>query len=195
MASLAFTVFADAQVVTITEYASVCSAVYTTGSQSVTVVQSTVTVQPQPWNDGAANGGAPFVVALQYGVVAAAIKRQAGQATSYLMADGSTTTNETTATRYQIFNDQLSSVSGFLLSTTNSTLHEPFAVSSVTGAISTTFTIQNSVLSWVNSAFSGGAAQFFIVSNGHVEARFNGTIDSSWRSITFIAVPGTIHDL
>ncbi|KAK5125185.1 hypothetical protein LTR85_000861 [Meristemomyces frigidus] len=182
---------AQSNAITITEYASVCSAVYTTGSKSVTVVQSTVTVQPIPWTDATANSGTPFVLGIQFG---GGSRKRAAPA--YLTADGNTTTDTTQATWYTVINGQLSDSNGHYVSTSSSTLSQPLAVSVVTSPITTTFHITNSVLGWNNSAFDNGVAEFFstpagVVNNAQIITRFNGAIDPSWSAISFHAVPAS----
>lgn len=180
-------------VVTITEYPSVCSAVYTAGSRSVTVVQSTVTVQPQPWTDEGANTGMPFVIEVDWEGLGSYKKRQAAQI-AYLMANGNTTTDGSKAARWQIRDGQLSSGDLFV-STSPGIQHKPFAVASTIEAISRTFAVQNSMFYWNNSAFDGNTAEFYkwpagVFDNAQVIARFSGPIDPDWTRIVLSAAPG-----
>lgn len=191
LAAGAFSESALGQVVTVTEYASVCSAVYTTGSRSVTIVQSTVTVQPQPWSDAAANSGTAFVI--EVGVPSSSKKRQSA-VTSYLMANGNTTIDGSKAALWTINDGQLSS-GNLYVTTSYGTAHEPFAVANTIGTISTTFAVQNGIFYWNNSAFDGNTTQFYkvpggLVDNAQVVARFSGPIDPSWAVLTLSAVPG-----
>ncbi|KAI7707330.1 hypothetical protein KC353_g11699 [Hortaea werneckii] len=181
-------------VVTITEYPSVCSAVYTAGSRSVTVVQSTVTVQPQPWTDEGANTGMPFVIEVDWEGLGSYKKRQAAQI-AYLMANGNTTTDGSKAARWQIRDGQLSSGDLFV-STSPGIQHKPFAVASTIEAISRTFAVQNSMFYWNNSAFDGNTAEFYkwpagVFDNAQVIARFSGPIDPDWTRIVLSAAPVT----
>lgn len=190
---LAAPAFGD--VVTITEYPSVCSAVYTTGSRSVTVVQSTVTVQPQPWTDEGANAGLPFVIEVDWEDLGSYKKRQEAQI-AYLLANGNTTTNGSKAARWQIRDGQLSSGDQFV-STSPGIQHESFAVASTIEAISRTFAVQNSIFYWNNSAFDGNTAEFYkwpagVFDNAQVVARFSGPIDPDWARIVLSAAPGKI---
>lgn len=187
---------ASSQVVTITEYASVCSAVYTMGSQSVIVVSSTVVVQPQQWNDQAANSGTPFVLQVVTGS-GSSRKRQAPSAT-WIMANGNTTMDSTKAAHYQISQGQLSDGNGHYVSMSSGVAYEPFALSSTTG--STLFFVQDSVLYWADQAFTDGGAMFFevpdILSNAEIVARFTSAADPSWTQVTLKALPGnSLHIL
>ncbi|KAI6845208.1 hypothetical protein KC327_g7703 [Hortaea werneckii] len=189
---LAAPAFGD--VVTITEYPSVCSAVYTTGSRSVTVVQSTVTVQPQPWTDEGANAGLPFVIEVDWQDLGSYKKRQEAQI-AYLLANGNTTTDGSKAARWQIRDGQLSSGDQFV-STSPGIQHESFAVASTIEAISRTFAVQNSIFYWNNSAFDGNTAEFYkwpagVFDNAQVVARFSGPIDPDWARIVLSAAPVT----
>lgn len=184
---------AQSNIITITEHASVCRAVYTTGSKSVTVVQSTVTVKPVPWTDSAANSGTPFVLEVQFG--SAPTRKRTAQGPFYLTADGNTTIDSTQATQYTIISGQLSSTNGRYISTTPGTLNQPFAVLSTLESISTTFAVQNSGLVWSNSAFDNGVVTFFstpagVFNNAQIIVRFSGAIDPSWSAIAFLAIPG-----
>ncbi|KAI7220945.1 hypothetical protein KC333_g2055 [Hortaea werneckii] len=193
-AALMLAVPALGDVITITEYPSVCSAVYTAGSRSVTVVQSTVTVQPQPWTDEGANTGMPFVIEVDWEGLGSYKKRQAAQI-AYLMANGNTTTDSSKAARWQIRDGQLSSGDLFV-STSPGIQHEPFAVASTIEAISRTFAVQNSMFYWNNSAFDGNTAEFYkwpagVFDNAQVIARFSGPIDPNWARIVLSAAPVT----
>ncbi|KAI6848354.1 hypothetical protein KC332_g7430 [Hortaea werneckii] len=181
-------------VVTITEYPSICSAVYTAGSRSVTVVQSTVTVQPQPWTDEGANSGLPFVIEVDWESLGSYKKRQEARV-AYLMANGNTTTDGSKAARWQIRDGQLSSGDQFV-STSPGIQSEPFAVASTIEAISRTFAVQNSIFYWNNSAFDGNTAEFYkwpagVFDNAQVVARFSGPIDPNWARVVLSAAPVT----
>lgn len=177
--------------VTITEYPSTCSAVYTSGSRTVTVVHSTVTVQPQPWSDAAANSGTPFVI--EVSAPGASKKRQAAT-TAWLMANGNTTTDGSKAARWTINDSQLSA-NGLFVSTSSGIPYEPFAVANTLEAISRTFAVQGGIFYWNNSAFDGNTAQFYKTPGGDLDnvqvvARFSGPIDLSWEALTLRAEPG-----
>lgn len=184
---------ATAQVVTITEYASACSAVYTTSSRTVTVVQSTVTVQPAPWNDTAANNGTPFVLELSP-ALGSTRRRQSSQAT-YLLANGNTTANASMAAQYKIIDGQLLGANGGFVTTNPGIAHEPFAIASTAGSISTNFFVNDGILSWDNSAFDNGTAMLFktpatLAVNAEIIIRFSGEIDPSWAAVSLAAKPG-----
>ncbi|KAF2166277.1 carbohydrate-binding module family 18 protein [Zasmidium cellare ATCC 36951] len=201
------------QIITITEYPSTCSAVYTSrtatftngsaiytsGSSSVTVYQSTVVVTPIPssapatptaLSDAALNEGLPFVLQIQPGVGGGSKRRQAESAT-YLTAGGYTTTDPSRAVQYRINNGTLGATTGGWISTEPEVENMPFAISSTLGSISTEFAFQNLQLHWNNSAFDGGAAGFFTVRAGNgsqqVVVRFSGARDPSWVAVTFAA--------
>ena len=162
----------------------------------MTVVQSTVTVEPLPWTDSAANDGTPFVI--QVHGASLSTKRQE-QVPSWLTANGNTTTDGSKATRYLIRDGQLSSANGgSYLSTTANVPYGPMALSSNLGTISITFSIKGGALNWTNSAFVDGVARFFktpanAVNNVEILARFNGPIDSAWTPVLLFAVPGTLE--
>ncbi|KAK4497226.1 hypothetical protein PRZ48_011676 [Zasmidium cellare] len=201
------------QVITITEYPSTCSAVYTTrtasftngsaiytsGSSSVTVYQSTVIVTPLPssasatptaLSDAALNEGLPFVLQIQPGVGGGSKKRQAESAT-YLTAGGYTTTDPSRAVQYRISNGTLGATTGGWISTEPDVENMPFAISSTLRSISTRFAFEDLQLHWNNTAFDGGAAGFFTVPAGNgsqqVIVRFSGPRDPSWVGVTFAA--------
>lgn len=176
------------QVVTITEHASVCSAVYTTGSRSVTVVQSTVMVEPLPWTDPAANSGTPFVLQVQGDA-------QQAQVQAWLTANGNTTTDSTQATQYKITDGELSTVGGATFSTSPNTAYQPLAVMSLLGSITTTFIVKGGVMEWTNTDFEDGTASFYkspasLANNAQVIARFSGAVDPSWSPVVLKAMPG-----
>ncbi|KAF2770919.1 hypothetical protein EJ03DRAFT_50769 [Teratosphaeria nubilosa] len=174
------------QVVTVTEYAT-CSAVYTSGSQTVTVIQSTATVGPTPLSDASANSGTPFVLAVNTGT--SSRKRQA--TTAWVAENGNMTTNGTEAAVFIITNGNLSSRAG-IVSTSQGVNFNVFAAAPAVGNISLTFSISNGALRWVNSAFDGGSATFYktpadLVEGAEVLARFAGAIESSWAAVLLTA--------
>ncbi|KAK3630809.1 hypothetical protein LTR56_017226 [Elasticomyces elasticus] len=197
IASLGLVDSAYGSLVTITEYASACSAVYTTGSRSVTIVQPTVTVEPQPWSDAAANSGTAFVLEVSpSGISSGSTKRQSSSI-AYLMANGNTTTDGTLATHYKITKGQLTGVSGGFISTSANVANQPFGLSAGVNGISTTFAVKSGSLGWANATFTGGAASFFKVpasriDNAQVIVRFGGNIDPSWSSVVLMAMPLTV---
>lgn len=182
---------AHGQVVTVIEYASACSAIYTSGSQSVTVVQTT-TASPVPLSDQAANSGTPFVLAIQLGTLTK--KRQAAQST-YLLANGSLTTDNTLAAQYKINDGQLSSEPEGYISTTPNTPSAIFAASPNIQSISLTFTVHNGVMVWSNGNFTGGVAQLYQEASGPVVARFSGPIDPEWTAVKVAAESGKLRDM
>ncbi|QIX00741.1 hypothetical protein AMS68_006258 [Peltaster fructicola] len=183
------------QIYTITEYPSTCSAIYTSGTQSVTVVQSTVTttVSPTPFGDAAANSGTPFV--LQVGQAAVGnTRRQAS--TTWLMPNGNTTTDGTLAAQFYINNGQLRLVTGGYYSTSPGVTSQPFAASTKLSSINSTFTVFTGQLHWDNQAFTAdGGALFYetpagAVTNAQVIVSFlsdGSTTPASWSPVRLTA--------
>ncbi|KAH9819844.1 hypothetical protein Tdes44962_MAKER00833 [Teratosphaeria destructans] len=179
-----FSGVSSGQVVTFTEYAA-CSAVYTSGSQTVTVTQSTATVGPTPLSDASANSGTPFVLAVNTGT--SSRKRQS--TTAWIAENGNMTTNGTEAAVFTITNGSLSLRAG-VVSTSEGVNFKVFAAAP--GNISLTFSISNGALRWVNPAFDGGAATFYktpadLIEGAEVLARFAGAIESSWAAVLLTA--------
>ncbi|KAK1819015.1 hypothetical protein LTR12_006588 [Friedmanniomyces endolithicus] len=194
LASLSFVDRVCGSLVTVTEYPSACSAVYTAGTTSVTVAQSTVTVQPQSWSDAIVNSGTPFVLEVASPSAGSTRKRQLS-GVAYLTANGNTTTDGSLATLFRIANGLLTSVNGGYASASVNVMHQPFALFASVGSIETTFAVSNLTLGWNNTAFSSGAAEFFkvpagLVNNAQVIVRFSGSIDPSWSPILLTAMPG-----
>ncbi|TKA43538.1 hypothetical protein B0A54_05320 [Friedmanniomyces endolithicus] len=194
LASLSLVDRVCGSLVTVTEYPSACSAVYTAGTGTVTVVQSTVTVQPQSWNDAIVNSGTPFVLEVASPPAGSMRKRQASDV-AYLTANGNTTTDGSLATHFRIANGLLTSINGGYASASSNAVHQPFALFASVGSIETTFAVSNLTLGWNNTAFSGDAAEFLkvpagLVSNAQVIVRFSGSIDPRWSPILLTAMPG-----
>ncbi|GAB7331807.1 hypothetical protein MBLNU13_g03762t1 [Cladosporium sp. NU13] len=182
-----------AELITITQYASTCSAIYTSGTRSttiiqsatttrlVTVVQSTTTVVPVPYDDAAWNGGTPFVLEIQPDAGTDPLARRADPAgRSWVSLDGSTSTNPSEAGQYYIRGGQLLSVNGSYVSTNLNVESEGFSVKKSPGSISTTFTFKDGVLNWTSPRFTGGRARFCkspvtLVDNAQVLCQFVGS--------------------
>ena len=147
---------AAAQVITITQYPSTCSAIYTSGTRSVTVVQSTVTVSPVPWNDNSANTGTAFVLQ--------ALPDNTGStpgAPRWILPNGYLTTDGSQAAQYVIRNGQLTLQSGGSILTYEGIPFATFASSTTVGNLNTTFRIENGQLVWSNPAFTDGQAVLY----------------------------------
>jgi hypothetical protein len=183
-AALLFTVgslsrHALAEVVTVTKYASTCSAIYTTGTRSITIVQSTTTVVPVAYDDAAWNGGTPFVLEIEPDTPTDPLaRRQSLVGRSWVSLDGNTTTDPLSAGQYYIRSGQLLSVNGSSISTDLTVAKEPFSIKPTRGAISTFFTFEQGVLNWTNPRFTGGRVKFCkqpvnLVDNAQVLAQFN----------------------
>ena len=199
LASVGLIEKAYGNLVTITEFPSACSAVYTTGSRSVTVVQSTVTVEPQPWTDSTANNGTAFVLEVEWSAISGSNTKR-DPVTAYLTGTGNTTIDGTRATHYQIANGKLTSVDGGFASSSPNIANEPFDLSAGVASISTTFSVVNGALTWKNAAFSNGSAEFFkvpanLLDNAEVIVRFGGAIDQSWTPVVLLAMPGTWYPM
>lgn len=177
------------QVITVTEYASACSAIYTSGTTSVTVVQSTVTVVPTPFNDAAANSGTPFV--LQINAPGSSKRKRAAQ---YIGVDGYSTDVKDSFAHYSIMNGQLyitgQGRAGGYMSTSASASSQPFAEAAASGGLNTTFVVQNGALNWTNSAFFGGFAVFYEDGGQRIIINFKSTTQTGWSLISLVAVPG-----
>jgi hypothetical protein len=194
LASAALVEESWAQVVTITEYPSTCTAIYTSGSSSVTVVQSTVMVSPTPWSDAAANSGEPFVLQLES---SSSSKGKRQNQAVYIAANGNTTLDATQAALYTINGGQMSLQNGGPISTDGMGFMV-LSVAASTGSITQTISVQSGQLNWANSAFNNSLATFYKVPAGQIDnaetlVYFNGPTDPTWGRIAFAAAPGTLR--
>jgi hypothetical protein len=175
---------AFAELITITQYPSTCSAIYTTGSRSITIVQSTTTVVPVPYDDAAWNGGTPFVLEIQSDAGTDPLARRADLAgRSWVSLNGSTSTNPSEAGQYYIRSGQLLSINGSYVSTNLNVESQLFSIKTTPGSISTTFTFKDGVLNWTSPRFTGGRAKFCrspvnLVDNAQVLCLFLGSATS-----------------
>lgn len=183
----------SAKLITITQYPTSCKAIYTSGSRSVTIIQSTTVVTPEPWTDSDANGGEPFVLEVQS---SGGPQRRAADDTMLVRPDGTLTTYMDAAAQYMIDEDgKLTSVDGGYISAEDTARHQIFALSPTLGSISTEFTVKDGVLTWTNSDFSNGAAQFYEIgvegseNANRVLVRFSDRINSDWKPILLLARP------
>jgi len=171
-----------AEVITVTQYASTCSAIYTTGTRSVTIVQSTTTVVPVAYDDAAWNGGAPFVLEIEPDSPTDPLaRRQSLIGRSWVALDGNTTTDPLTAGQYYIRSGQLMSVNGSSVSTDLNVVKQPFSIKPTTGSISTYFSFKDGMLNWTSPRFTGGRVKFCkqpvnLVDNAQVLAQFIGPV-------------------
>ena len=181
-----------AQVITITEYASACSAIYTSGTTSVTIVQPTVTVQPIPFDDAAVNSGTPF--ALQLPPTGSGTKRK--RAVEYIGYQGYLTDDASIAADYTITNGQLSisdrdGTPLRYMSTYTGASSEPFQLPATAGNINTTFVAQSGVLYWKSPSFHGGSATFNLdYDNSRIYIGFDGTSQGDWIAVNLQPIPG-----
>ncbi|KAI5361748.1 putative chitin-binding, type 1, Endochitinase-like superfamily [Septoria linicola] len=200
-AFVALPAIALAQVITVTAYPDSCKATYTTavtytatssGSRTSTVVQSTVTVVPTPFTDSSINEGTPFAIEIQPAGYSKN-KRQAQGSRTFLDIDGYLTSDASEAVQYVINNGQIRISGGQGQVTADETdLSVPFAASTVLKSSRTTFYSANLQLGWNNSAFDGGAAEFFQVQNGsstRIVVHLNGVHDASWIAVDFALKP------
>jgi hypothetical protein len=183
----------SAQTITLTTHVSACSATYTSGT-STTVIQSTVTVQPTPWTDAAANGGAPFVVRLQQVDVSGYPDQDT--APYWLTANGNTTTNSPLAAVYTINEGRLATLNGSHVATNFNVVDQAFGVTDYDLPINTTFSVNNRMLNWTNALFTNGTAQFYklppgLLDNALILAKFLGPMEAqrSWSPVILYVEP------
>ncbi|EME77747.1 uncharacterized protein MYCFIDRAFT_84845, partial [Pseudocercospora fijiensis CIRAD86] len=157
IAALPFAVLSE--LVTVTEYPSSCSAIYTSGSGSSAVI-STVTVSPTPFSDAAINNGAAFAVEIQ--PMGQSAKKRQAESRTYLNAGGYTTTDPSEAVQYSINDGVLSATTGGSVTADQNDTSVPFAISTTLKSIRTRFFSQNLTLNWNNTAFEGGSAEFYM---------------------------------
>lgn len=183
----------NAQVITITTHISACATSYS--SISTTTVASTVTIQPTPWTDAMANGGTPFVTRLQQ----VDLSGSPSQPTVpyWLMANGNTTTDTSSATIYRIVDGQMMTYNGSYISTSFGVVDQTFAISPGLGSIATRFSVNSHMLNWTNTQFSNGTAQFYklppgLLDNAQILAKFLGPmgLQRSWSPVTLYVDPG-----
>jgi hypothetical protein len=183
----------SAQTITLTTQVSACSATYTSGT-STTVIQSTVTVQPTPWTDAAANGGAPFVIRLQQVDVSGYPDQDT--APYWLTANGNTTTNSSLAAVYTINEGRLANLNGSHVATNFNVVDQAFGVTDYDLPINTTFSVNNRMLNWTNALFTNGKAQFYklppgLLDNALILAKFLGPMEAqrSWSPVILYVEP------
>jgi hypothetical protein len=93
------------------------------------------------------------------------------------------------ATPFTFLNGQLSS-GGELISTDENISLQPFFTNPTVGAITTTFSLQDSVLVWANAAFDGGVAGFCQDTAGQVWITFDATpVPFDCAPVDLIAFP------
>jgi len=112
------------------------------------------------------------------------------------MPNGDTTLDRSKAANFTIQNGQLFA-GGQQYSTNSGLAYQLFAASSTFGTITGTFSVQSGVLTWSNSQFSNGTAQFVkspkgVLDNAQILAVFNPPSTSSpeWSTIGMSADPG-----
>ncbi|KAI5198570.1 hypothetical protein E4T39_06658 [Aureobasidium subglaciale] len=183
----------SAQTITLTTHVSACSATYTSGT-STTVIQSTVTVEPTPWTDVAANGGAPFVIRLQQVDVSGYPDQDT--APYWLTANGNTTTNSSLAVVYTINAGRLNTQNGSHIATNFNVVDQAFGITDYNLPINTTFSVRNRILNWTNPLFTNGTAQFYklppgLLDNALILAKFLGPMEAqrSWSPVILYVEP------
>ncbi|KAH0346587.1 hypothetical protein KCU81_g3870, partial [Aureobasidium melanogenum] len=159
-------------------------------------IQSTVTVQPTPWTDAAANGGAPFVIRLQQ--VDTSGYPDQDTAPYWLTANGNTTTNQSVAAVYTINEGRLAILNGSHVATNFNVVDQAFGVTDYDLPINTTFTVNNGMLNWTNPLFTNGTAQFYklppgLLDNALILAKFLGPMEAqrSWSPVILYVEPVT----
>ncbi|KXT14759.1 hypothetical protein AC579_7809 [Pseudocercospora musae] len=189
IAALPFGVLSE--LVTVTEYPSACSAIYTSKSGSSTLMVSTVTVSPTPFSDASINSGATFAVEIQ--PMGQAAKKRQAESRTYLNAGGYTTTDPSQAVQYSINDGVLSATTGGSVTADQNDTSVPFAVSTTLKSIRTRFFSQNLTLGWNDTAFEGGAAEFYMTPafNGsqQVFAYLKGAHVANWMPVSFALRP------
>ncbi|KAI5235488.1 hypothetical protein E4T43_09234 [Aureobasidium subglaciale] len=188
----------SAQTITLTTHVSACSATYTSGT-STTVIQSTVTVEPTPWTDVAANGGAPFVIRLQQVDVSGYPDQDT--APYWLTANGNTTTNSSLAVVYTINAGRLTTLNGSHIATNFNVVDQAFGITDYNLPINTTFSVRNRMLSWTNPLFTNGTAQFYklppgLLDNALILAKFLGPMEAqrSWSPVILYVEPPVVNN-
>ena len=183
----------NAETITLTTHVSACSATYTSGT-STTVIESTVTVQPTPWTDVAANGGAPFVIRLEQ--VDASGYPEQDPAPYWLTYNGNTTTNSSLAAVYFITEGRLSTQNGSHVATNINVVDQAFGITDYPLPINTTFSVRNRMLNWTNPLFTNGTAQFYklppgLLDNALILAKFLGPMEAqrSWSPVILYVEP------
>ncbi|KXS95898.1 hypothetical protein AC578_2649 [Pseudocercospora eumusae] len=179
------------ELVTVTEYPSACSAIYTSKSGSSTVIVSTVTVSPTPFSDASINNGATFAVEIQ--PMGQAAKKRQAESRTYLNAGGYTTIDPSQAVQFSINDGVLSATTGGSVTADQNDTSVPFAISTTSKSIRTRFFSQNLTLNWNNTAFEGGAAEFYMTPafNGsqQVFAYLKGAHVANWMPVSFALRP------
>ncbi|THW37138.1 hypothetical protein D6D21_08400 [Aureobasidium pullulans] len=183
----------SAETITLTTHVSACSATYTSGT-STTVIESTVTVQPTPWTDVAANGGAPFVIRLEQ--VDASGYPDQDPAPYWLTYNGNTTTNSSLAAVYFITEGRLSTQNGSHVATNINVVDQAFGITDYPLPINTTFSVRNRMLNWTYPLFTNGTAQFYklppgLLDNALILAKFLGPMEAqrSWSPVILYVEP------
>lgn len=167
---------AQAELITVTAYPSTCSAIYTSGSQTVTVIHSTVTVVPQPFDD-AANNGTPFIISVQMLNPEGYMAKRQMETPSWVMYNGNTTITRSIAGTYRLMDGQLLAANGSHVSTWRNVVAQAFEIRSGIAEINTTFSIRGGLLHWENDQFTDGRVDFFklppgLLDNAQILARF-----------------------
>ncbi|KAH0351766.1 hypothetical protein KCU83_g4095, partial [Aureobasidium melanogenum] len=157
-------------------------------------IQSTVTVQPTPWTDTAANDGAPFVIRLQQVDVSGYPDQDT--APYWLTANGNTTTNSSVAAVYTINEGRLAILNGSHVATNFNVVDQAFGVTDYDLPINTTFSVNHRMLNWTNPFFTNGTAQFYklppgLLDNALILAKFLGPMEAerSWSPVILYVEP------
>ncbi|KAG9656030.1 hypothetical protein KCU64_g6147, partial [Aureobasidium melanogenum] len=157
-------------------------------------IQSTVTVQPTPWTDTAANDGAPFVIRLQQVDVSGYPDQDT--APYWLTANGNTTTNSSVAAVYTINEGRLAILNGSHVATNFNVVDQAFGVTDYDLPINTTFSVNDRMLNWTNPFFTNGTAQFYklppgLLDNALILAKFLGPMEAerSWSPVILYVEP------
>ncbi|GAB7361377.1 hypothetical protein MBLNU230_g1432t1 [Neophaeotheca triangularis] len=180
--------FVRGELITVTEYPATCSAIYT--SRTTTIIQSTVTVVPQPYDD-AVNNGAPFIIGVEMLNPEGYMSRRQIETPSWVMWNGNTTITRSMAGTYRMMDGQLMSTNGSRVSTNRNVLARAFEIRDDRLDIETTFTVRGGLLYWDNPFFTNGTAHFYklppgLLDNALILARFrsaDGERERGWSPI------------
>lgn len=190
-----------AQVITLTEYPSACSATYGNPPETITkTTTSIVTITPIPTGTELEDGN-PFVIRID----------QPGfpyllglSAPSYLAVNGASVSSRTDAAKFELANGTLILLqTGGLVGTLESFNTSLFPsvpagyspISKRVAAITTTFAVVNTTLTWNNTAFANGSASWYMSNSttdgtSRVYARFGGQAEAGDVAVTLVAQEG-----
>ncbi len=196
----------NSQIITVTQRINNCSLTSSTraSDSTTTTTGSTSAVSPRPTLslDDRYNNGKPFLILVHQADMSGWIKpRQVAVEFSWLMSNGNTTVDCSSAAEYRLTNGQLRT-NGTLISTFTGETSMAFRAVPDVGNITTTLSVSNGTLNWINSNFTDGFAQFYklppgLMENALVLAKFIGPMvpRRSWSPVILVAEPGKMFIL